>query len=106
MARKRKKEKAAPLLVSIAPGTKEPAPGTEKLEPPPAVFLQRAAEWAVECGLKKEFTLTGPERIDYPKHGHGYSVTVQEREGFQRMATARFTAAGQRNLWTMDSRTI
>lgn len=103
MARKKDKAKADPLLVSIAPGTKEVA--VEK-EPPPAVFLQRAAEWAVECGLRKEFTLTGPERIDYPKHGHGYAVTVQEREGLQRMATARFTAGGQRNMWTMDSRTI
>ena len=105
MAKKRKKEKPAPLLVSIAPGAKEPGPAAEK-EPPPGVFLERAAEWAIECGLKKEFTLTGPERIDYPKHGHGYAVTVQEREGLQRMATARFTAGGQRNLWTMDSRTI
>lgn len=105
MAKKKKPKKADPLLVPIAPGAKEPGPAVEK-EPPPAVFLQKAAEWAVECGLKKEFTLTGPERIDYPKHGHGYAVTVQEREGLRRMATARFTAAGQRNLWTMDSRTI
>ena len=105
MAKKKPKKKADPLLVAIAPGAKETAPKPEK-EATPAMLLTQAAEWAVECGLKKEFVLTGPERVEYQKHGHGYAVTVQEREGLRRMATARFTAGGQRNMWSMDSRTI
>lgn len=69
-------------------------------------FLARIREcavaWAKRCGLRPPFTVTGPERIAYPKDGHGYTVLVQEATGRQRLGTARFSSTGQETYWTVD----
>lgn len=70
--------------------------------PDPGSLLRDAAEWATECGFKSPFTLTGPEETLFPRHGHGYVVTVHETSGRNRMGTARFNAEGRRAMWTMD----
>jgi len=63
-----------------------------------------ALDWALECGLKGDIDAEGPERQDYPREGHGWVVILRERAGARRMATARFTSAGRRSMWTIDSK--
>lgn len=104
MARKKKKsEDFVPLAIDITPGAGEAAaPG----EPPLEVIRARALSWAQENGLQGEVDAQGPERVNYPIHGHGYVVTLRERNGKQRLATARFDAAGNPSFWSMDGRTM
>lgn len=101
--RKRKPPAPVPLVVPIAPGEKEP--GAEP-EPPMSLIRTRAVACAIECGLDKDLDVGEPQRVDYPQHGHGYMVTVQERGAKRRMGTARFDAQGRLAYWTLDNRTI
>lgn len=61
-----------------------------------------AIEWAKECGLKSPFTVGGPERVNYPRYGHGYVVTIREDTGKQRQGSARFTSDGAQSYWCLD----
>lgn len=79
---------------------------------PPAEQLLRDAEaWAAECGLTRPFTLTGPEKVEYPRAGFGYTVLVNEQEApgrrrATRMGTAKFDAQGRRAMWTIDGMVV
>lgn len=104
MTRKKKKsETVVPLTVDITPGAGEPV-GPD--EPKPGVIRDRALAWARENGLQGEIDAQEPERVNYPVRGHGYVVTLRERDGKQRLATARFDYAGEPSFWTMDGRTM
>ena len=59
-------------------------------------------KWAEECGLRPPFMLTGPDRVDYPRYGYGYSMTVKEETGKGRLGTARFNQFGERSYWSID----
>jgi hypothetical protein len=63
-----------------------------------------ALDWSEECGLKGDIDAEGPEREDYPRQGHGWVVTLCERTGQRRLATARFTSDGSRAMWTVDAK--
>jgi len=58
--------------------------------------------WAQECGLKPPFTVNGPERVAFPKEGHGYVVTIKEETGKQRLGSARFNSNGAPSYWSLD----
>lgn len=105
MGRKKKKksEDYVPLMIDITPAPGDPVgPG----EPRYDVIRDRAISWARENGLQGEIDVQGPERVNYPVRGHGYVVTLRERDGKQRLATARFDHAGTPSFWTMDGRTM
>lgn len=68
-----------------------------------AEIRTKGVEWAEECGLRPPFSVSGPDRIDYPRHGHGYVVTVQEKTGKCRLGSARFTSEGVRSYWSLDT---
>jgi hypothetical protein len=76
----------------------------------PEAFLreirQKALDWARECGLKGEIDAAVPIKIDYPRYGYGFSVNVREKDGKERMATARFTSAGVRSYWSLDGKVV
>jgi len=82
------------------PPSNEPA----KIESP--TFLAKirvdAIEWARECGLKPPFTVNGPERVGYPKEGHGFIVTINEETGKRRLGSARFNSKGDPTYWSLD----
>lgn len=91
---------AAPAQPPIGPAEPPPPPA-----PPPSLDEIRAAavEWATRSGLRPPFTVTGPDRVDFPQHGHGYLVLIQERTGKRcRLGTARFTSEGQPSYWSID----
>lgn len=67
-----------------------------------AQIRERAIAWAKRCGLKPPFTVTGPERVEYPQEGYGYTVLVQETTGKERLGTARFSSTGRETYWTVD----
>jgi hypothetical protein len=66
--------------------------------------LAAALDWSAECGLKGDIDAQGPERENYPREGHGWVVTLRERTGERRLATARFTSDGRRSMWTVDGK--
>lgn len=106
MARTKKERKPptpVPLVVPILPGEKEP---TYEPEPPMSLVRTRAVEWAIECGFNKDLDVSGPDRVNYPREGHGYVVVLHERNGKQRMATARFDSRGNRSYWTIDGHVV
>lgn len=104
MGRKKKKsEDFVPLMVDITPGAGTPF-GPD--DPPSGTIRDKAIAWAIENGLQGEIDAQGPERVNYPVRGHGYVVTLRERNGKQRLATARFDQAGNPSFWTMDGRTM
>ncbi len=109
MGRKKKKEEEPSVETSTAqapvPVVPLPPPnGQSKTDPPE--FLARirrdVIEWAKECGLKPPFNVSGPDRVEYPRQGHGYAATIQEETGKCRMGSARYTSAGDRSYWTID----
>jgi hypothetical protein len=102
MGRKKKAtgKEFIPLMIEITPAT--PAVDGPRLE----LIRERALSWARENGLKGELDAQGPERVNYPVWGHGYVVTLRERDGQQRLATARFDHEGNPSFWTMDGRTM
>jgi hypothetical protein len=63
-----------------------------------------ALDWSEECGLKGDIDAEGPEKENYPRGGHGWVVTLRERSGERRLATARFTSDGSRSMWTVDAK--
>lgn len=102
MGRKKKKsEDVVPLMVDIPPGAGSPF-GPE--DPAPGIIRDKALAWAHENGLQGDLDAQGPERVNYPVRGHGYVVTLRERNGKQRLATARFDSEGKPSFWTMDGR--
>ncbi|MGH8897933.1 MAG: hypothetical protein ACRDZ4_13155 [Egibacteraceae bacterium] len=111
MARKRKKAEgpnngqaapapepaviARPDMIADAAGPPDPEPRPE--------LVPLARELAHLNGLRGQLTMScALER--YPVRGHGFVVTIQEREGAQRSATQRFDAEGKATMWTIDSR--
>lgn len=109
MARKKKEEK--PFMTPAAPIGGVPVNGKMEIhEPPPAVvkppsmdqIIKAAAQWAESCGLKPPFDIAGPAREDYPRHGHGFVVKIQEQSGRRTMGTARFAEDGKPSMWTVD----
>jgi len=83
-----------------------PSPGHPDENPDSPEFLRQIQEdgirWAGECGLHPPFGVNGPERVEYPRAGHGYVVTIQEEEGKRRLGTARFNARGEPTYWSLD----
>ncbi len=75
-----------------------------KIESPE--FLEKvrvdAIQWAKQCGLKPPFTVNGPERVAFPREGHGYVVTLREETGKQRLGSARFNSKGASTHWSLD----
>jgi RNA 3'-terminal phosphate cyclase len=73
------------------------------LEETEQMMLQAAEEWAREAGLQPPLDVMKPHRVEYPRQGHGWQVTITEREARRRMGTAVFGSDGQRKMWTMDT---
>lgn len=63
---------------------------------------EEGKKWAEECGLRPPFMVTGPDRVDYPRYGYGYAMTVKEETGKGRLGTARFDQFGERSYWSID----
>ena len=78
--------------------------GQAKTDPPEllARIRQDVVEWAKECGLRPPFNVSGPDRVNYPRQGHGYAATIKEETGKARMGSARYTSTGDRSYWTID----
>lgn len=99
-----------PILKLVPPmfPSPEPPPAPPKVEPVPEVIVSLDAvredgiKWAMECGLKPPFLVSGPEREDFPKHGHGYTMTISEQQGKGRLGSARYTHQGKRSYWSID----
>ena len=96
----------SPPLALIPPAALAPPSSNDPAKIDSPAFLEKvrlaAIEWAKECGLKPPFTVNGPERVNYPREGHGYVVSIREDTGKQRLATARFTSAGAPSYWSLD----
>jgi hypothetical protein len=92
--------------ISTPPAAPAPLPTSDptKIESP--AFLEKiradATLWAKECGLKPPFIVNGPERMNYPKMGHGYVVTIKEETGKERLGSARFNSNGAPTYWSLD----
>ena len=102
-------EKQAPLPPSPAPASlagPSPPPARNPAAVESKEFMEKiradAIRWARECGLSPPFTVSGPERVDYPREGHGYVVTLEEREGRERLGSARFNSTGATTYWSLD----
>ncbi len=63
-----------------------------------------ALAYAIENGLQGKIRVSAAQRVDYPQHGYGYQVTVQEEEGKGRMASVHFTSELQPAMWTLDTK--
>jgi hypothetical protein len=70
----------------------------------PKEIAAKALAYAIENGLKGKLRVGEPKRVDYPRHGFGYQVVIQEDDGQGRMATAKFTAEGLPAMWSMDTK--
>lgn len=102
MGRKKKRIKEASLVLPVPPGGYR----ASTPDPPVAALKAEAESMARECGLKGDLLLVGPERVEYPQHGHGYVVVVREKNGHQRSGTVRLTAEGKKSYWTMDGNVV
>lgn len=98
----------ARVLATAAPangnGNRHAAPAPEPPAPEPAAILEKAVAWARECGLRGEIRTEGPSRVDYPQRGHGYTVLLVDAAS--QVGTARFTSAGARDMWTLDTKGV
>lgn len=102
MGRKKKRIEQVSLVFPIPPGgVRKGAP-----EPSAAELKAAAAAWAKDCGLTGELVVQEPERVDYPRSGHGYVVVVREKAGLERSGTARLTAEGKNSYWSMDGNVV
>lgn len=111
MASKNKKEEA-PVMTPVAPLGIAPVNRKKQVHEPPYVpavqppsidaIRKMAMQWAESCGLRPPFMVSGPDREDYPRHGHGFVVKIQEQSGRNTMGTARFTETGKPSMWTVD----
>lgn len=63
-----------------------------------------ALAYADENGLRGKIRVSDVKRVDYPRHGYGYQVTVQEENGKGRMASVHFTSELQPAMWTLDTK--
>lgn len=63
---------------------------------------ESADKWARECGFEGPLDVSTPTQLFYPVRGYGFLVTIREREGRGRLATAHFTAEGKPSMWTRD----
>lgn len=93
-----------PAQAQLAALGTTPTGAKAKIESP--VFLEKirvdAIEWASECGLKPPFMVNGPDRVNYPRYGHGYVLTIKEETGRERLGSARFNSDGARTYWSLD----
>lgn len=67
-------------------------------------ITRKALAYAVENGLQGKIRVSEPKRIDYPRHGYGYQVMIQEEDGKGRMASAHFTSDLRPAMWTLDTK--
>lgn len=73
------------------------------IQPPSMEDVRKAAvQWAEASGLKQPFVVAGPVKESFPRHGHGFVVTIQEQSGRRTLGTARFTEDGKPSMWTVD----
>lgn len=89
----------APDLVQLGPAAAAP----KQVEPSYEGMRDRAFLWAKENGLKDPLMVGLLERVDFPRFGHGYMVTVIELSGARRGATARFNSKGETSYWSIDT---
>jgi hypothetical protein len=102
MGRKKKKVEQVSLVMPIPPGGDRPS-----VPSLPAARLKAEAEsMAKECGLTGELYVQEPERVEYPKYGHGYVVVVREKNGLERSGTVRLTSEGKKSYWSMDGNVV
>lgn len=66
----------------------------------------KAMEWALENGLRAPLRVAHLERVSYPQWGFGFVASVQEVEGRQRSATARFDSEGNPSYWSIDGNVV
>ena len=99
--RKPRKRKEIPVIATAATPPNVVCRQDPAIKIDPVVLAWDAEAWATECGLGK-VTVQGPNRENYPQHGYGYSFQIMEVGGKERKATARYTSAGARNMWTID----
>lgn len=66
----------------------------------------KALEWALENGLRAPLRVAHLERVNYPKWGFGFVASIQEVEGRQRTATARFDSEGNPSYWSIDGNVV
>jgi hypothetical protein len=96
----------SPPLALIPSATLAPPPPDDQSEIASPAFVEKVREdgieWAKECGLKPPFTVDGPERVNYPRYGHGYVMTIREDMGKRRLGSARFTSNGAPSYWSLD----
>jgi hypothetical protein len=101
-ARKPRKRKETPVIAApavIIETFTTPYPQEPEAD---ALSMRLDAEaWARESGLGKVI-VRGPDREDFPRHGFGYVFQILEDGGKERRASARYTSAGRRNMWTLD----
>lgn len=115
MGRKKKVEETKPmeqmpLVVPIDSVAKPPmngsAPAVGEMTIEIPISLDKVREegirWAEECGFKQPFNVQGPDRVNYPRYGYGYQMTVKETMGKGRLGSARFTSSGVRSYWSID----
>lgn len=95
-----------PLVVPVeSVGQNGTAPVPEPVPEVPGVrnaIHDDAMVWAIECGFTGTLFVNGPERVDYPREGYGYCVTIKEQDGKQRLGSARYTSSGVRSYWSID----
>lgn len=89
-----------PRPAPAAPPPEIPDLGPEDLE----AVRKTALEWAIAAGLVPPLAAAPPERLAYPKFGHGYSVLVSESASGGRTATAKFDASGRPSMWTLNGK--
>lgn len=102
MGRKKKKITKASLVSPVPPGGDRGS-----VQEVPAARLRAEAEaTAKDCGLKGDLVVQDPERVNYPRQGHGYVVVVREKNGQQRSGTVRLNAEGKLSYWSLDGNIV
>ena len=89
-----------------------PSPPPPPAEPPElsperlAELRTEAGMWALRNGFRGVVVVDEPVKVQYPRWGHGWAVSVREEGGEQRGASCRFDASGRPTYWTMDRSTV
>lgn len=101
--RKPRKRKEKTMIKALeVPASLAKTPLLEIPPIPPGVLERDAELWAKECGLKDQVRVNPAVREDYPRHGFGYTLMIQEQAGKRRMGTARYNSKGERSYWSVD----
>jgi len=101
--RKKRERKVKEEPVAVIAETREPVVAGSLLNED---LRLKAEDWARECGLVGELDITEVVKVNYRKFGHGFSVTLKEKGGKERLATARFTSEAARSYWSMDGKVV